>query len=263
MDREAYCGRMLTVGVDLAAGAVKTAVAWIEWSSGAVSVRDIRTGADDVQVIEAITGADKSGIDCPFGWPEPFIDFVSAHRAGKVVTPEGVAGLDWRRRLAYRTTDEVVRKIVGRPPLSVSADRIGHTAMRCAHLLAQLAERDQPIDRRGGGAVVEVYPAASLRQWGLPDRGYKGPGNSEPLGLLIDRLQMAAPWLDFGQHEQTCRGSDDATDAVVAALTARAAHQGLVVRPTSEQARIAETEGWIVLPEKNSLGEIAGDRAEL
>jgi predicted nuclease with RNAse H fold len=254
---------MLTVGVDLAAEPTKTALAWIEWSSGTASVRHIRIGADDVQIIEAITRADKSGVDCPFGWPEPFIDFLSAHRAGNVVAPERVAGRAWRRGLAYRTTDEEVRKIVGRPPLSVSADRIGHTAMRCAHLLAQLAELGQPIDRSGGGAVVEVYPAASLRQWGLPDRGYKGPKNSGPLGSLIDRLQMAAPWLKFGQHEQTCRRSDDAVDAVVAALTARAALQGLVVRPTSEQARIAETEGWIVLPEKNSLDEIASDRAEL
>jgi predicted nuclease with RNAse H fold len=254
---------VLTVGVDLAAAPIKTAMAWIEWSSGTASVRDIRTGANDVQIIEAIMGADKSGVDCPFGWPEPFVDFLSAHRGGNVVAPEGVAGLNWRRGLAYRTTDEVVRKVVGRPPLSVSADRIGHTAMRCAHLLAQMAERGEPIDRRGGGTVVEVYPAASLRQWGLPDRGYKGARNSEPLGLLIDRLQMAAPWLDLGRHKQTCRRFDDAADAVVAALTARAAHQGLVVRATREQARIAETEGWIVLPEKNSLNEIADDRTEL
>jgi predicted nuclease with RNAse H fold len=245
---------VLTVGVDLAAEPAKTAVARIEWSSGTASVRDVRTGADDSQIIEAIAEADRSGVDCPFGWPEPFIDFVSAHRTGNVVAPEGVAGLAWRRKLAYRTTDEVVRKIIGRPPLSVSADRIGHTAMRCAHLLAQLAERGQPIDRRGGGAVVEVYPAASLRQWGLPDRGYKGA--PEPLGQLIDRLQAAAPWLDLGEYERTCRRSDDATDAVVAALTARAAYQGLAIRPTTEQARIAETEGWIVLPEKDSLDKL-------
>ena len=32
----------------------------------------------------------------------------------------------WRRKLAYRVTDEVVHAAVGRWPLSVAADRIGH-----------------------------------------------------------------------------------------------------------------------------------------
>jgi hypothetical protein len=30
-----------------------------------------------------------------------------------------------------------------------------------------------------------------------------------------------------------------------------------VIRTTGEQARIAQNEGWIVLPEKNSLNDLA------
>lgn len=84
--------------------------------------------------------------------------------------PEEVAGHDWRRQLAFRRTDEPVRAATGLVPLSVAADRIAHPAMRCAGLLARLALEGQPVDRSGSGVVVEVYPAASLKQWGLPHR---------------------------------------------------------------------------------------------
>jgi predicted nuclease with RNAse H fold len=239
---------MLTVGVDLAAESAGTAVAWIDWSAGTAKVRKIEVGADDDLIVTAITAADKAGIDCPLGWPDRFVEFVTAHRAGHV-QPRGddVAGRDWRRHLALRVTDHVVHDITGLTPLSVSADRIGHTAMRCASLLAQLARQDQPVDRCGGGVVVEVYPAASLKLWGLPYRGYKRTANLIALGALIDELQTAAPWLDLGPHAPTCRASDDAIDAVIAALTARAASQGLTTSP-AEQSHAASTEGWIALP---------------
>jgi len=96
--------------------------------------------------------------------------------------------------------------------------------------------------------VVEVYPAASLKQWGLPHRGYKRAENTITLGRLVDQLLAAAGWLTLGRHEQACRASDDALDAVIAALTARAAFQGLIIRPSPEQTAVARTEGWIALP---------------
>jgi hypothetical protein len=71
--------------------------------------------------------------------------------------------------------------------------------------------------------VVEVYPAASLWRWGFYRQGYKQPGQSDLLGRLVDDLLKAAPWLQCGLHEQTIRRSHDAFDAVIAAMTARAA----------------------------------------
>ena len=193
-------------------------------------------------------GADKAGIDCPLGWPEKFVEFISAHHAGEVIVPAEVAGREWRRTLAYRVTDKAVRDTTGLVPLSVAADRIAHTAMRCAGLLAQLARKGQPVDRGGTGVVVEVYPAASLKQWGLPHRGYKGRGNTKPLAQVVDALLAAASWLTLGPHEDECRRSDDALDAVIAALTARAAMKGLVIAPSTTQAVASRTEGWIALP---------------
>jgi predicted nuclease with RNAse H fold len=111
-----------------------------------------------------------------------------------------------------------------------------------------LAGQGQPVDRRGAGVVVEVYPAASLKRWGLPHRGYKQPRNARALEALIDDLLAAAPWLDPGPQESLCRASHDATDAVIAALTARAAQKNLVTRPDERQRAAARSEGWIALP---------------
>ncbi|GII58878.1 hypothetical protein Pth03_72670 [Planotetraspora thailandica] len=239
---------MLTVGVDLAAEAVRTAVAWVEWSDGAASVRDVVVYADDELIVEAIAQADKAGVDCPLGWPDRFVSFVSAHRVGDVEVPGGL-GRDWRRDLALRVTDLAVHERTGLRPLSVSADRIAHPAMRCAALLSRLAVRTGGrVARDGTGRVVEVYPAASLKEWGLPYRGYKRTENAVARGKVVDALTAAAPWLDFGEHEAVCRRSDDATDAVVAALTARAAALGLATLPAPGQAASAVTEGWIAVP---------------
>jgi predicted nuclease with RNAse H fold len=243
---------MLTVGVDLAAEADRTAVAWLDWRQGGAAISKLMRGAADEDILEAVGQADKSGIDCPLGWPDAFVGFVCAHQAGRVDIAADVARREGRRKLAWRLTDEVVREETGLIPLSVAADRIGHAAMRCAGLLAELARRGLMVDRSGAGPVVEVYPAASLKIWDLPYRGYKRQANTAALGHLVDGLLTAAPWLDMGPYEGLCRSSDDATDAVIAALAARAASVGLATRPAPEQASSARTEGWIALPLRGS-----------
>lgn len=239
---------MLTVGVDLAAQYRDTAVAYVEWFEGTAAVRDLVCPADDEAVILAVTRADKAGIDCPLGWPDAFVAFVDAHRAGRLQPPQDESGGSWRRRLVYRVTDEVVRDETNLVPLSVAADRIAHPAMRCAALMAQLAQEGRPVERTGDGVVVEVYPAASLKKWELTHRGYKRAPNVATLGGVVNALLDAAPWLSLGEHEDTCRRSDHALDAVIAALTARAAWLGLTTRPAEHQARNAQTEGWIAIP---------------
>ncbi|GAA0953249.1 DUF429 domain-containing protein [Actinocorallia libanotica] len=239
---------MRTVGVDLAAEPVRTALAWVDWSSDGARVDRVKVGADDGLILDAVMKADKAGIDCPFGWPEEFVDFVTAHRNGHVEVPVGPTGREWRRDLTLRVTDQVVHDLTGLTPLSVSADRIGHTAMRCAGILSGLARLGRPVDRSGEGIVVEVYPAASLNRWGLPHRNYKRAANLDRLGNLVDALQAAAPWLDLDTCEEACRSSDDALDAVIAALTARASALQMTTTAPPEQIDVARSEGWIALP---------------
>ena len=190
---------------------------------------------------------DRLGIDCPLGWPDDFVAFVQAHAAGAVGLGEE-SGDDLRRRLAWRLTDLRVRA-AGAQPLTVAAERLGYTAMRAARLLALLARRGTPVDRAGTGRVVEVYPAASLQRWGLAHRGYKGQQRTGALGELVADLVARAPWLDLGPHRPALERSDDLLDAVVAALTARAAARGRCVLPAPEEVARAGREGWIMVPD--------------
>lgn len=202
----------MTAGLDLAAMPERTALASIKWAGGRAVIRDVICPAGDDVILEAIRQADKTGIDCPLGWPDAFVDFVTAHRSGHVaLLPDGL-GTGWRRPLTMRHTDTVVHD----KPLSVSADRIAHVALRCAVLLAKLDAAGRPVDRSGAGTVVEVYPAASLLRWGLRHRGYKQPRAPDALASVAGDLLAAAPWLDCGPHEETIRRSHDAFDAVIA-----------------------------------------------
>jgi predicted nuclease with RNAse H fold len=241
---------VLTVGVDLAAGAKGTAVALVEWGAGQATVTSVRRGADDEVILDAMAKAGKAGIDCPLGWPDDFVAFISSHHQhDPVPVPSSYPADGWKRRLTMRLTDQVVQAETGLTPLSVSADLIGHVALRCACLLAEAGRRGQVIDRAGAGMVAEVYPAASLRVWGLAHGGYKQRGSGQALGDLVDKVMRGAPWLDLGAAEGHCRESHDAFDAVIAALTARAAVLGLTRRPqTPHEAAAATTEGWIAFP---------------
>jgi hypothetical protein len=72
----------------------------------------------------------------------------------------------------------------------------------------------------------------------------------------MDGLLQATGWLYPGEHDALCRTSHDALDAVIAALTARAAARGMTTRPDEDQESAARSEGWIALPEA-SLGLLA------
>ncbi len=243
---------MFTVGVDLAAEPRKTYAARLHWTSGRAAVVEVAERADDEAILALARDADRVGLDCPFGWPVPFVDFVSAHRAGDVPAQRGLP-LDWRRRLALRETDLAVHRRTGLRPLSPSADLIGHVTMRAAALLPRLSPDGRPLPRDGSGRAVEAYPAAALKVWGLPHRGYKGKVNAARLQASVSALQRAAEWLDLGPHEDVCRRCDDAFDAVVAALIARAAACHFTHDPSAEQRELARVEGWIAVPLDGSL----------
>lgn len=254
---------MLTVGVDLAAEAKGTAVAWVEWDAERAVVRRVLWRADDEAVLGALAEADKAGIDCPLGWPDAFVAFVAEHQRGPVTMPDGFPDKGWKRPLTMRLTDLVAWRETGLRPLSVSADLIGHVALRCACLLAESARRGLVIDRSGGGKIAEVYPAASLKVWGLLHTGYKRRGDRQPLGALVDDLATrTAPWLELGDAAPVCRERHDAFDAVIAALAARAVVLDLTRRPeTPEEITAARTEGWIAFPRnETTLSQLPSGR---
>lgn len=243
---------MRTVGIDLAAASKGTAVAVIDWSAGGARVASVELGLSDDKIVATSRDARIVGIDCAFGWPIEFVEFVAAH-GRREVAPRQIAGADWRRRLAYRETDRVTREITGRWPLSVSTDRLGMTAMHCAELLDAF-EPTGGVDRSGGGRYAEVYPAAATRHWGIETYRYKT--NPDDCALATGSLRAAAPWLEIGAEiEGLMSRSHDAFDAVIASLNARAVALGQTLAMPDGVLEQARVEGWIALP-TGALGEL-------
>ena len=245
---------MLIAGLDLAAEPKGTALALIDWSGKTAKLVHLQVGATDEHVVKHSNNAEKLGIDCALGWPLEFVDFVNRHSQG---ANDFAGDIDWRRRMAYRETDRAVRELTGRWPLSVSSDRLGLTAMRCAGLLSKLSLESVDVDRSGRGKVVEVYPAASMRLWGFDSSGYRT--SSELRAELLQQIKHAAAWFEPGEFAETMIGSCDAFDAVIACFSARSAQLGFSTEPPKERHRQAKAEGWIALP-TGSLASLNQER---
>ena len=251
---------MRTAGIDLSSQDEKTWACCITWSAGTATVERLDGNLGDAELTDLIedAGIGKVGIDVPLGWPVAFAAAVAGHSADGSWPNSYEHKTDKQYRL--RATDRHIQRkdVLGMSPLSVSTDWIGIPAMRAAALLSRLPER---VALDGSGKVVEVYPAAALRRWGLPFRLYKGKKNAEARGELVDELMsptFAGRWLSLAAHEEKCRASDDALDALVAALVARASWtDGLVDPIPAPDREAAVREGWIALPTAGSLSGLA------
>ena len=240
----------LVAGIDLAADPRRTGLAVLREENHVVRIDDVHVGASDDDVLAAITPASKAGVDVPFGWPRRFVDLVAGHQAGDL-EPPAHTGPGWRRAVLYRETDLEVRKRVGKTPLSVAADKIAYPAIRWAAIAARLREQHIPTPLDGSGVACEVYPGAALAAWGLGAQRYKKAAAALVRGQLVDALSARWSWLDWAGHQDVCAASDDALDAVIAAVVAREVLLGRAISPRAELAAAAADEGWIWLPTPN------------
>lgn len=248
-----------TIGIDLASSYKRTAVCQVDWLPGDLRVEfpgDCDDLALETLLAEGIESGTWIGIDCPLGWPVDFVDTVVAHTAHATLPPpsELVRRSEHKalNPLLYRMTDEVIWNLTGsRPPLSVAANLLGVVALRCARILAAVEEKSgRQVDRAGTGPVVEVYPAATLRQWQLSGRdSYKRPDARFARQAILDLLQQALGVKFADEVAQRCLASHDSLDALLAALATRAAALGRTHLPESgTETDRAGVEGWIHLP---------------
>jgi len=237
---------MISAGIDLAAEPKGTALAILEIENNKAQLVFLEQGLDDQSLIAKTINADKIGIDCAFGWPIEFAKFIAKHQDLKAKDLID-GGMDFRRNLSFRETDRQIRELTGRWPLSVSTDRLGLTAMRCAGLLSRYQKAGVAIDRSGSGRLAEVYPGATLRNWDFDTTNYRV--NEDARAGLLKDIKAQVPWLDTSSFETQMIESSDSFDAVIAALAARAVYQGGYTKPTKDQQTAAEIEGWICLPD--------------
>lgn len=205
---------ILAVGVDLAVDPIDTGLCVIERAdAGAIAVFDRSKRSDEglAAVIDSVAEVGASvAIDVPLGWPRAFHEFMNASDPVGVISRYRADEKPRFRRLRYRATDVELRdrfrsSAVGHRmyPLSVSTDKLGAATMRWFAIRAFL--------RCGTAHVIETYPAAARRVWGIRPPVRPGEFGLKALAVLDHRGRPTARSLNG--HEN---------DALIAALVAAA-----------------------------------------
>lgn len=244
---------MHVLGVDLATEPRTTAACWLKFDGQAVECELVTSRLDDATLIRLLESADRAAIDSRFGWPEPFVEAISGWRA-RGSFPSGS-----REPLRLRATDIYVKQRA-LTPFSVSADKIGALAMRCALLLTQLGAREGTNLDRVDGKVIECYPSAALYCFGFTRAEVKGAKTDPSVrSRLLEAILARAAWLQLDDLDKVkLIRTSDAFDAFVSALVARAAALRLTEQPPAQLARLAALEGWIHLPVPGALAKLDG-----
>jgi len=254
---------MRTLGIDLATDPRRTAACLIDWSSGLGSdpvVVSMEVGVTDDRAVQLASRAEFVGIDAPFGWPRTWAAAVAKHQPGAAFEAEGTPAV-----LTRRATDVWITQETGIFPLSVAANLIGATAIRCARLVHAIG---QPIDLglpAKAPLTSEVYPTAALVRWGFKHQLYKGkafsPARKDLIRSIVDG---GLPILLADEDHRLLEASDDALDSLLASLVARAIALGLTDDAPAGLRSAAAAEGWIRVPRSgSSLRMLAQDYAAM
>jgi predicted nuclease with RNAse H fold len=244
---------MRTVGIDFASKPKNTAICVIAWTDDVAQVESARSNVTDDDILALTTHVDRLGIDIPLGWPEAFAKAVELH----VTTHAWPSDYehDQNERYRFRRTDLWLRDQLGLPlPLSVSTDRIAIPAMRAAALLATMA----PSALDGSGFVVEVYPAAALRQWDLYQKGYKRSENRAVREEILERIEEKMGGrlkVDADERDDLLR-DNNVFDAFIASLVTRAHAMEKCKKIPKKDRQSALIEGWIAVPLAKSLEQL-------
>lgn len=238
---------MHLIGIDCAVDPKKRGIAAMRYSCDTHLITTVATGLSDEEIVSVVKDESRHcnqlllALDAPLGWPAPLGKTLTAHKAGEHLPPTA-------EKLFRRETDRFIREEFKKQSLDVGADRIARTAHSALKLLAHLSEAiGYPVPLAwnavfSGVAAIEVYPAATLRSYGLPDSGYKATPDRQVRQRIIDGLNEI-DGLALGNSIDLLLRSADALDAVICSLAGLDFLRGTVHQPTDVE--LARKEGWI------------------
>lgn len=180
-------------------------------------------------------------VDAPLGWPVPLSKALQSHEAGQAIKTS--ANCMFRRR-----TDAIVQCTIQKRPLEVGANLIARTAHAALVSLDKLREdlgKTVPLawtPSARGPAAIEVYPAATLKAYGIPSTGDKK--DSDQRSAIVKALKCQ------GMTIPDCRETDlqdnpDTLDAAVCVLAAEDFIRARATPPEDQDRDLARREGWI------------------
>jgi hypothetical protein len=197
-------------------------------------------------VSQAVHDSERTllALDAPLGWPSALGTALAPHRAGESISASA-------QELFLRQTDLFVRRVSGKRPLEVGADRIARTArsalglvdaVRSASRKALAMAWSPEFDESG---LIEVYPAATLLARGLPSSRYKRPDQRDVREQILAGLAGELEF-DSVQREHFCSHAD-VLDAAICLVAGADFLRGRCLPPTDRA--LAREEGWIWIPD--------------
>jgi predicted RNase H-like nuclease len=239
--------KTLIIGIDVATAGSKVGLALAESDSHdkatLLNVQLCGKGITPAQTvadwIKNVQGPILLAIDAPLGWPDKMGKELYKHSAGKVLS---ILPNEFFRR----ETDRFVQRQIGKTPLDVGADRIArtaHAALKFLDDLRKLLGKTIPLAWSpdfSGISAIEVYPAATLKAWGIRSSGYKAK-NQE--GERKEILKGLSSWVEVGRYAPELVRNPDVLDGVACVVSGMDFISGKAMKP--ENRALAEREGWI------------------
>ena len=233
------------IGIDCSTEARNVGLA--RFDSATERIVDVVCGGRDLvdQVESWIHNSDQTllALDAPLGWPASFSELAS-HNAGERVATN-------REDTFNRITDRFVYSKLGQTPLRVGADRIAMTAHWALEFLDNLMHRlglSIPLawdsDFAEKVAVIEVYPAATLRSCGMPYSGYKKATRecSDVREWILKALQRE---IDVSNVTDALVRDADLLDGAVCCLGGLDFIHDRCFTPPLRSIGLVKKEGWI------------------
>ena len=237
---------MRIIGIDCATDPKKVGLARVELQGSACALTHAEVGSSREGLVARIVewlptrGGALLALDAPLGWPAALGRTLVTHQAGTAVEPAP-------NEMFRRTTDRYVKQHSNKQPLDVGADRIARTAHNALTLLEEIRTRTgKTVPLAWSPAVeelaaIEVYPAATLCQHGLPESQYKKPDQGERRRDIVRGLKAKLEIPQPVSSALECNA--DVLDAAVCILAGVDFLSGRALPPTD--LALAKEEGWI------------------
>jgi predicted RNase H-like nuclease len=238
---------MIIIGVDCATQKKNTGLSFAVYKEGRCYLQKSQTAIGERSVAETIASwlagyeSFLLAMDAPLGWPARLGEKLHVHTAGETLDGEA-------NSLFRRMTDKYVKEKIGKTPLDVGADRIARTAHTALSTIGELRkltglELDMAWDptKTIRSSVIEVYPAATLKTYGMIYSGYKDTDKSAIRREMVSQLKQ---FMEIDESLEEAMVADaDILDSALCVLAGVDFLEGRVHVPANLE--LVRKEGWI------------------